>query len=408
MVYKIDLLVRHGLCIQHHPASKMSTTTVTKKRNRRPNQTFPLDTPPEDVSAYKRCDTHQLYSLHNCPRCVVEKREGTMLKRFGVKSALHSDEIVERRNATCLERYDTLHPSQLETIKEKMAKTNKQRYGVEHTLQCKDIRDKGKATMKERYGVEYSTQNKEVLKKRVETCLRLFGVENPLQNEEVKEKSRKSNLERYQTECVLKSKEIQERIRQTMLERYNVVNPLQSKEIRDRKDATCLERYGTSVIMHVPELFERCKDNAFRRKQMTLPSGKVIVYQGYEDIAIRDLLETYQEGEFVMTAKEVPRIPYVLDGKEHMYFPDIYVPKERKIIEVKSTHTYTFTHEQNKAKREGVIQAGYGFEFWICDKKKVLYKTQGWDTLEEVPWYRKKAVGDGDDEKGVNDESVKQ
>jgi len=40
----------------------------------------------------------------------------------------------------------------------------------------------------------------------------------------------------------------------------------------------------------------------------------------------------------------------------------------------------------------------------------VLYKTQGWDTLEEVPWYRKKAVGDGDDEKGGggDDESVKQ
>jgi hypothetical protein len=42
----------------------------------------------------------------------------------------------------------------------------------------------------------------------------------------------------------------------------------------------------------------------------------------------------------------------------------------------------------------GVIQAGYGFEFWICDKKKVMYKTQGWDTLEEVPWYRKKAVAE--------------
>ena len=315
-----------------------------------------------------------------------------MLKRFGVKTPLQSDEIVKRRNATCLERYETLHPSQLESIKEKIAETNKKRYGVEHTLQCKVIRDKGKATMKERYGVEYSTQNKEVLKKRAETCLRLFGVKNPLLNEEVKEKSRQSVLERYQTDCTLKNKEVQERIRQTMLERYNVTNPLQSKEIRDRKDATCLKRYGTSVIMHVPELFEKCKDNAFRRKKMTLPSGKTIVYQGYEDIAIRDLLETYKEEEFMLTVKEIPRIPYVLDGKEHIYFPDIYVPKERKIIEVKSTHTYTLTHEQNKAKREGVIRAGYAFEFWICDKKKVMYKTQGWDTLEEVPWYRKRAV----------------
>ena len=378
----------------------------SKKRVRRPNKTFPSNAPPEDVLMYHVCEKHELYSLHNCPRCVVEKREATMLARHGVKAALHSKGIMERKNATSLERYQTIHASQTEEVKQKTIQTNKERYGVEHSLQSKEIRQKGSATMMEKYGVEHATQNKEVLARRVETNISRFGVEAPLQSKVILEKRKKTNMERYQTEEVLQNKEMRERIHNTMMERYHVGNPLQNKEIIARKDATCLARYGNSVIMHVPELFEKKTINSFARKAMTLPSGAIMYYQGYEDVAIKALLEDYKEDDIENDVKKMPECKYTWDGKIHRYYPDIYLPKERKIIEVKSDYTYLLQRALNQAKRESVVQQGYSFEFWICDKKAVLYKTAGWERDEDVPWYKFKRISKMDSD--AVDENMKE
>lgn len=263
---------------------------------------------------------------------------------------------------------------------------------MEHTLQVKEIRDKGNKTMIEKYGVEHACQSKDLLAKRVETNIQKFGVEAPLQSKEVLERRKKTNMERYQTEEVLKNKEIQQRISNTVMKRYHVKNPLQDKEIRGRKDATCEKRYGNSVIMHVPELFERKTINSFARKPLTLPSGTILYYQGYEDVAIRELLTDHKEDEIINDVKVMPECMYQWSNKKHRYYPDLYLPRENKFIEVKSKYTYLNQRTQNQAKRECVLGLGYAFEFWICDKKEVLYKTGGWETDEEVPWYVSKEV----------------
>ena len=91
------------------------------KRCRRPNITFPFDKPPCNKEDYKKCDIHQLYSLHNCPRCVIEKREATMIQRHGVRAALCSKELMNKKNATSLERYDTEHPLKLKEAADQRA-----------------------------------------------------------------------------------------------------------------------------------------------------------------------------------------------------------------------------------------------------------------------------------------------
>ena len=53
------------------------------------------------------CEIHRVESKHKCIACTVEKRQATMLKRYGVINALHSKEIIERRNKTCMEKYGT-------------------------------------------------------------------------------------------------------------------------------------------------------------------------------------------------------------------------------------------------------------------------------------------------------------
>ena len=382
----------------------MSLIVSPIKRVRRSNEVFPSNAPPENVLKYRLCHKHELYSLHNCPRCVVEKREATMLARHGVKSALYSKEIMKKKNETCLERYDTIHTFQSEKVKQKIVQSNLKKYGVEHTLQLKEIREKGNKTMMEKYRVEHACQSKEVLAKRVDTNLQKFGVEAPLQSREVLERRKKTNLERYQTEEVLQNKAVQQRVQNTMLERYQVCIPLQNKEIKARKDATCEERYGNAVIMHVPELFEKKTINSFARKPLTLPSGTIIYYQGYEDVAIRELLQDHKEEEIINDVKVMPECMYSWKGKNHRYYPDLYLPRENKFIEVKSKYTYLNQREQNQTKRACVLGMGYEFEFWICDKKEVLYKTGGWETDEEVPWYISKRVKEVDEKEELEDE----
>lgn len=372
------------------PVSQGQSIKPTKKRVRRPNQTFPFTHPPDEVERYHRCDTHELYSLHQCPKCVVQKREATMIARHGVRSALHSKTIMEKKNETCIDRYQTKNPATLDEMKQKTMDVNLKKYGVKHTLQVQALRDKGKKTMMEKYGVEHALQNPALLQKRVQTNIEQFGSEAPLQNKDILEKRKKTNLERYQVEELFKSKTIQNQIQRTLQERYQVDAPLQNAEIRAKKDATCLERYGNSVIMHVPELFERKTVNSFSKKTMVLPSGNNMIYQGYEDVAIRELLKTHSEEEFTNDVKQMPAFVYSLHGKNHRYYPDLFLPKEGRFIEVKSPYTYLHQREVNQIKRECILQQGYAFEFWICTPKEILYRTQGWDRDEDVPWNKAK------------------
>lgn len=320
------------------------------------------------------CEKHLLTTTHKCPKCSVEKRQETMMTRYGSKSALQCPAIKEKRESTCLDKYGTKVPSKTKEIKEKTIQTNIKKYGVEHTLQIKEVREKGKQTMKELYEVEFASQNKDLLKKRVETNKLRFGVENPLQNKEVLSKRKKTNLARYGKEEILQVPEFQEQIRQTMTDLYGAPNPLQCVCIKAKKDNTCEEKYGDKNIMTNAEIFQKVVKNSYKKKEYTLPSGNIIVYQGYENIAFHELLKEIREDEFTNNVKQMPKIMYEYAGKMHRYYPDIYIPSQNRFIEVKSHYTYYRYLEQNKAKERQMLANGYTFEFWICTKKEITEK----------------------------------
>ena len=273
-----------------------------------------------------------------------------------------------------MERFGTTVPSKTEEIKTKTKKSNIEKYGVEHTLQVQEFRDKGTATMIEKYGVEHAIQNEDVKQKRVDTYIERYNVENALQNPDVLAKRRATNMARYGKDEVLKLESVQNQIKETMMERYGGSNPLQCQEIMDRKNTTCEERYGDKDIMHNSEIFEKVVKNSFKKKEYTLPSGKIITYQGYENVAFDELLKTFKEDEFTNDVKQMPRFMYEFEGKSHRYYPDLYLLAQKKIIEVKSPYTYHKQLEQNHCKQNQVIQDGYTFEFWICEKTKIIEK----------------------------------
>lgn len=119
---------------------------------------------------------------------------------------------------------------------------------------------------------------------------------------------------------------------------------------------------------------ENTSKNSFQFKDYVMPSNNVIRIQGYENLALDELLSIYDENEIVLSKRKMPVITYYI-RKEHRYYPDIFIPKENTFIEVKSEYTYKSNLVKNMIKALSVRKLGYNFEFWIYDKihfKKII------------------------------------
>jgi hypothetical protein len=123
----------------------------------------------------------------------------------------------------------------------------------------------------------------------------------------------------------------------------------------------------------------RCKDCGIEKQQKvskhfknyTLPSGNLIRIQGYENLALDELLKTYPEDDIFTNKNDMPKIMYKFKGKMLRYYPDIYIKSENKIIEVKSTYTYKVALIKNMIKSLSTRKLGFDFEFWVYkDEKK--------------------------------------
>ena len=101
-----------------------------------------------------------------------------------------------------------------------------------------------------------------------------------------------------------------------------------------------------------------------------MPYGRIINYQGYENYALDTLLENYiNEDDIISERNEIPKIDY-FKGKIYKYYPDIFIPKDNLIIEIKSEWTYKRNIIKNTLKALATKKLGYNYEFWIYNKKK--------------------------------------
>ena len=168
------------------------------------------------------------------------------------------------------------------------------------------------------------------------------------------------------------TEEIKEKIKKTCLAKYGVENAMQSKEFKDKTKATLLKRYGVEHPSQSPEIQSKSQKTGYTYKDYTTPSGSIRKVQGYEPFALDILFKTdHQEESNVVTDRmDVPRIIYKYeDGTEHYYFPDIFLKSEKKIIEVKSTWTYSLHLDMNQRKYKATQSAGYTMEFWVFTDK---------------------------------------
>ena len=225
----------------------------------------------------------------------------------------------KRRTTTCREKYGCDHPMQSENVKDKIKETCREKYGCDYPVQSDNVKEKSKETCREKYGCDYAAQNDNVKDKGKETCRAKYGCDFPLQSENVKEK----------------------------------------------KKETCREKYGCDNPMHNGTVAEAAMKNSHCTKEYTFACGAVRRVQGYEPFALRDLEEQgYTAAELETERTSVPMVWWTDDsGTRHRYFVDIYIPSEKRMIEVKSDYTYASSGVQEKARAS--LAAGFAYEFWV-------------------------------------------
>jgi hypothetical protein len=200
------------------------------------------------------------------------------------------------------------------------------------------------------------------------------------------DKQKKTCLDKYGVENASSLTEIKEKIKDIFDNKYGG-HPKRLKEVQEKWVATCLEKYGghpnQNREVQVKSEFKGC-----HYKNYVFPSGRTVKVQGYEPLALDQLLKGgVKEIDIIVGKASVPTVEYWIGDKRHIYFPDIFLQSENKLIEVKSEWSIKFpTNIQEKA--EASVASGYLYEIWIYNSKrqfikKVVYLFDG--SIKELP-----------------------
>lgn len=108
------------------------------------------------------------------------------------------------------------------------------------------------------------------------------------------------------------------------------INP----KFKDKIDLTKLTQSINKIIEKL------CKTNNYKYKKYIFPSGKSVNYQGYENVALDELIKMYNEDDIENNRQKIPKIQYILNNKVCYYYPDIYIKSQNLIIEVKSVYLH--------------------------------------------------------------------
>lgn len=282
-----------------------------------------------------------------------------------------------------------------------------QTYGVDNPSKSDRVKEKIVETMVSRHGVQYAQQKPEIREKTDQTCMKKYGALRAFMLPHVYEKIRMKHLQKYGVEFPLQSKEIQKRISMTFMEKWDAPRPFLStrflaqmkekyghewfcctdafkEQMLEKYGSECyvtsdaykkqmLEKYGAESPMQCPELFRKAQAASFCRRPYVSPDGRVFMLLGYEGVALDDILR--DEGVKTFYAGEDDAIPVFQyigeDDRTHQYYPDIYIPSENRVIEVKSVFTYNRDPEKTLYKALSVSET-HLFELRLYDHKKKI------------------------------------
>jgi hypothetical protein len=255
---------------------------------------------------------------------------------------------------------------------DRMKETNKKRYGYEYVSQRPETKESTLSGIR-----KYVLEEKKKTFSEVQDYFKSKGCK-VLDNESVYKNG--STKLRFRCICGRKglisyakfsqgqrcsNKECMDtRKKQTNQIKFGAISYTGTPEYKEKYRKTCLEKYGTEHCMQSIEVQERCEKSGHAFKLYSLPSGKQIKIQGYEHLALDELLKTYAEHQIKTSRKDQPEIWWTdAKGMRHRYFSDMYIPHLNRIIEVKSSWTY----------RKGMIQGKLQLQKEACERKGYTY-----------------------------------
>lgn len=267
---------------------------------------------------------------------ILTKRRATVTYRYGVDNVSKTAEVKAQLKIT------TAATADIRTRKTK--ETNLKNHGVESTNSLQTVKDLKKSNYKEKTGFDHQLKDP--------TIAARVSAANTVNAPERLAKAAITNVEKY-----------------------GFANPSSNEKVKQKRTDTMIERFGVENASQNAEVHSRKVKNSYKSKKYVMPSGNIASLQGWENKAVDDLLLEYTEDEIKLTTADIPRLVYTgADGKGHYYFPDIYIPKDNLIIEVKSEWTYNKNIPTHNLKRDACINAGYNFRFMIYEKNNT-YRT---------------------------------
>ena len=147
-----------------------------------------------------------------------------------------------------------------------------------------------------------------------------------------------------------------------------------SENCKTRKfEATCIDRYGVRNVSQVLEVEEKMAKRRRTTKEYTFLSGRLIHVEGFENLALDILLQTYQENDLLVGAQDnIPCVWYEMDGKRNRYTPDIYIRSKNTLVEVKFLYFYDKQRDKNILKFKSTLKNGYSLKLLFFDKNEAV------------------------------------
>jgi hypothetical protein len=257
-----------------------------------------------------------------------ERYQATMLGRHGGTHTLNSS---ARANweASMLEKYGAINPQHCEEIKQR------HRVSMSRAMSKEENRFRLVKRIKLQFGVNSVVQSKDWR----DSYRDKTGVDHPMKLESSKETQAKTWMENYPEGHPARNKSVRNKFLSTMVGRYGKDNPIKVPEIFKRRSETYLKHFGTPILMHSREVYKRWLSGMYRSHPLTLPSGRVVHYDGYERWVIEEQLSLRPETDLLFNGDL--QIPYKTpDGVDHVYYPDLALVSDKTIIETKSPYTF--------------------------------------------------------------------
>ncbi len=288
------------------------------------------------------------------------------------KCSCNSDEIIEKRFCIIVDKTGGAKCKNCIKIQsnERKKASYLSRYGEDNPSKIKEFQDKKFETFITKYGKRNPCQNEIIKEKIINTNIKKYGSKCPLNNIMILYKAKKTLFKNYGVKSPLQSNIIKEKIKNSFINKYGVKNPFSSEIIKEKIKRTNNKKYGVNYPNQNIDIYNKNQIKSKKFKEYKMPSGETRKVQGYEPWALDELILKYKEEEIITSRKDIPQIKYIIDEVDHYYYPDIYIPNENKIIEIKSTWTIKFKNDNIEQKAIATKDAGYKYEIWCYDNKK--------------------------------------